>query len=289
MAKCKVCFRHCDIKENAAGFCRARTCNDGEVVSSNYGRITSIALDPIEKKPLSRFYPGSKILSVGSYGCNLRCPFCQNSDISWSDYALSLNENGDGYRMIMPRDLADLAYHYRDAGNIGVAFTYNEPLIGYEYVRDTAKLVHEMGMKNILVSNGTADISILDEIGPYIDAMNIDLKGFTKDYYDKTLGGSLDMVKKFIEKAVTYSHVELTTLIVTGENDSDEEMRNISSWIAGLKNEKGDIIGENIPLHISRFFPRFKMTDRPATDVSHIYHLADIAREKLKYVYTGNC
>lgn len=291
MAKCKVCFRHCDIKENGTGFCGARTCRDGEVAASNYGRITSIALDPIEKKPLSRFCPGSKILSVGSYGCNLRCPFCQNSDISWSDYALSLNENGDGdgYRMIMPRDLADLAYHYKDAGNIGVAFTYNEPLIGYEYVRDTARLVHEMGMKNVLVSNGTAEISILDEIGPYIDAMNIDLKGFTKDYYDKTLGGSFDMVKKFIERAVTYSHVELTTLIVPGENDSEEEMRNISSWIAGLKNEKGDVIGENIPLHISRFFPRFKMTDRPATDVSHIYHLADIAREKLKYVYTGNC
>ena len=291
MAKCKVCFRHCDIKENGTGFCGARICKDGEVVSSNYGRITSIALDPIEKKPLSRFCPGSKILSVGSYGCNLRCPFCQNSDISWSDYALSLNDNGDGdgYRMIMPRDLVDLAYHYRDAGNIGVAFTYNEPLIGYEYVRDTARLVHEMGMKNVLVSNGTAELSILDEIGPYIDGMNIDLKGFKEEYYDKTLGGSFDMVKKFIERAVTYSHVELTTLIVPGENDSDEEMRNISSWIAGLKNGDGDIIGENIPLHISRFFPRFKMTDRSATDVSHIYHLADIAREKLKYVYTGNC
>ena len=289
MAKCKVCFRYCDIKENGTGFCGARACKDGEVVSSNYGRITSIALDPIEKKPLSRFCPGSNILSVGSYGCNLRCPFCQNSDISWSDYALSLNENGDGYRMIMPRDLADLAYHYRDAGNIGVAFTYNEPLIGYEYVRDTAKLVHEMGMKNVLVSNGTAEISILDEIGPYIDGMNIDLKGFKEEYYDKTLGGSFDMVKKFIEKAVTYSHVELTTLIVPDENDSDEEMRNISSWIAGLKNQEGEVIGENIPLHISRFFPRFKMTDRPATDVSRIYQLAEIAREKLKYVYTGNC
>ena len=174
-------------------------------------------------------------------------------------------------------------------GNIGVAFTYNEPLIGYEYVRDTAKLVHEAGLVNVMVTNGTAELSILEELAPYVDAMNIDLKGFTESWYRDILGGDLDMVKDFIREAVKICHVELTTLIIPGENDSEDEMREMTSWIAGLRGGNGDIMGKEIPLHISRFFPRFHMTDRGATDVRLIYRLADIAREKLRYVYTGNC
>lgn len=317
MPRCEVCFRHCEIKEGELGFCGARTCREGKVVAANYGHITGLALDPIEKKPLARFNPGSMILSVGSYGCNLRCPFCQNHEISWSDETMaiarrvndkykasndSINDqdgiSSDGYsaydegrdtEYISPEELSFLALRYQLKGNIGVAFTYNEPLIGYEYIRDTAKLVKANGMKNVLVSNGTAELSVLEEIIPYIDAMNIDLKGFTDEYYNKLLGGNRKMTMNFIERAVKNSHVELTTLIIPGENDSEEEMKELTGWIAGLTDKNGNVIGTEIPFHISRFFPRFKMQDRNATDVRKVYRLAEIAREKLKYVYTGNC
>ncbi len=278
MARCEVCFRHCEIKEGQLGFCGARICRDGKVQAANYGKITSLALDPIEKKPLRRFHPGSRILSVGSYGCNLRCPFCQNDEISWSQRAFDFAEQAE---VLTPEELARAAAFYRNQGNIGVAFTYNEPLVGYEFVRDTAKLVHEQGMLNVLVSNGTAELFVLQELAPCIDAMNIDLKGFTDRYYSKVLGGSLEMVLRFIECAVQICHVELTTLIVPGENDSEDEMRQISGFIADLN--------DSIPLHISRFFPCFHMIDRDATDVKLVYRLAEVAREKLKYVYTGNC
>ena len=286
MAVCGVCFRHCNIPEGGTGFCGARTCQDGQVVPENYGKITALMLDPIEKKPLSRFHPGSRILSVGSYGCNLRCPFCQNYDISWGE-AVNIREKKS--EEITPQELADTALFYRDRGNIGVAFTYNEPLIGYEFVRDTAKIVHEAGMLNVLVSNGTAELSVLEELLPYIDVMNIDLKGFTDEYYSEVLDGSRKMVMDFIERAVKDCHVELTTLIIPGENDSEDEIRRMSKWIAGLKDKDGNVMGGDIPLHISRFFPRFHMTDRDATEVKKVYRLAEIAREELRYVYTGNC
>ena len=282
MAECQVCFRHCRIAEGALGFCGARTAADGKVTAYNYGRITSLALDPVEKKPLARFFPGSLILSVGSYGCNLRCPFCQNHDISWSDRAMKYAEKAE---TLSPRELTEIALETRGRGNIGIAFTYNEPLIGYEYVRDTARLAKENGLVNAMVTNGTAELSVLNELAPYIDAMNIDLKGFTERYYRNVLGGDLGMVRAFIEEAVKHCHVELTTLIVPGENDSDEEMRELSAWVGELRNPDG----EGVPLHISRFFPRFHMTDRRATDVKKVYHLADIAAENLEYVYTGNC
>jgi pyruvate formate lyase activating enzyme len=255
-------------------------------VPTSYGRVTSIALDPIEKKPLARFYPGSMIVSVGSYGCNLNCPFCQNHDISKPEKPGLLARAAE---YVEPEDLADIALRYKDMGNIGVAFTYNEPLIGWEYVRDTAKLVHDKGLKNVLVTNGTASLEVLEELRPYIDAMNIDLKGFTDRYYTDVLGGDRRMVMEFIEEAVKFCHVELTTLIIPGENDSDDEMREMTEWIAGLKDAEGLTTGSDIPLHISRFFPRFNMTDRAATDVDLIYHLADVAGEILKHVYTGNC
>ncbi|MBR2991861.1 MAG: AmmeMemoRadiSam system radical SAM enzyme [Clostridiales bacterium] len=278
MAVCEVCFRHCDIKEGALGACNARGCKNGKVVAVNYGRVTALALDPIEKKPLSRFCPGSKILSYGSYGCNLFCPFCQNYDISRTDGSEFEPED-----KLTPEGLADIAFKFKDRGNIGVAYTYNEPLVSYEFVRDTAKLVHDMGMKNVLVSNGTASLPVLEEILPYIDAMNIDIKSMSADTYKNVLKGDLAMTKAFIERAVKDCHVELTMLIVPGMNDSEEEMRELVNWISGLEG------GSKIPLHISRFFPRYKMTDRPATDVDVIYKLADIARDKLKFVYTGNC
>ncbi len=275
---CNTCFRHCDIKEGALGFCGARTCKGGKVTAANYGKITSIALDPIEKKPLRRFFPGSKILSVGSYGCNLRCPFCQNNEISWSDTAMRFSKEAD---YISPEHLRDIAVSCKDDGNIGVAFTYNEPLIGWEYVKDAAILIKEAGLKNVMVTNGTATLEVLNELKPYIDAMNIDLKGFTEHYYNEFLGGNFEMTKAFIKEAVKFCHVELTTLIIPKENDSEEEMRELSKWVADLS--------PDIPLHISRFFPQFHLQDREPTDVGHIYRLAELARENLKYVYTGNC
>ncbi len=286
MARCGVCFHHCEIPEGQRGFCGARRCENGAVIPENYGRITGLALDPIEKKPLRRFHPGGMILSAGSYGCNLRCPFCQNHGISWSAEAMGYAEKAEA---VTPEALADLAVRLKPRGNIGLAFTYNEPLIGWEFVRDAAELVREAGLNNVLVTNGTAELPILEELLPYIDAMNIDLKGFTERYYTQVLGGNLDMVKQFIVHAVKRCHVELTTLIVPHENDSEDEMRALTAWVADLKDGAGKTIGPEIPLHISRFFPRFHMTDRPATDTGRVYRLAEVAREKLKYVYTGNC
>ena len=282
MTVCKVCFRHCDIGEGMTGACCARTCKDGKVIAANYGRVTALALDPIEKKPLSRFMPGSKILSYGSYGCNLFCPFCQNFDISRSK-----GEEFD--ETITPEELAYLADKYKDRGNIGVAFTYNEPLVSYEFVRDTAKLVKKMGMKNVLVTNGTVSPEIEEEILPYIDAMNVDIKSMSDETYRDFLKGDLNMTKDFIERAVKSCHVELTMLIVPGMNDSEEEMRELVSWISGLTDAEENKIGSKVPLHISRFFPRYKLSDRKPTDVDKIYSLAELAREKLEFVYTGNC
>ena len=279
--KCSVCFRHCHLEEGKLGFCGVRSFDGEKVFPTNYGIITSLGLDPIEKKPLAHFHPGSMILSVGSYGCNLRCPFCQNHEISWSEEAMRIRHMN--LEVETPERLSQTAAYYQDKGNIGLAFTYNEPLVGYEYVRDTAKLVHELGMVNVLVTNGCVSLEVLKEIEPYMDAMNIDLKGFTDEYYNQVLDGDRKMVMEFIEEAAKHCHVELTTLIVPGENDSEEEMRAMTKWIAGLESQ------DPIVLHISRFFPRFQMRDRDATNVEWIYHLADIAREKLKYVYTGNC
>ncbi len=286
MAKCDVCFHRCEIPEGHRGFCDARACADGRVIPDNYGRLTAVALDPVEKKPLRRFHPGGMILSVGSYGCNLRCPFCQNHDISWSAEALRLAERTE---RTSPEELVRAAVRLKARGNIGLAFTYNEPLIGWEFVRDAARLSHEAGMLNVLVTNGTAQPHVLEALAPHIDAMNIDLKGFTERYYSHVLGGSLDAVRAFIARAAQLCHVELTTLIVPGENDSEAEMRALTAWVAGLTDAAGSQTGREIPLHISRFFPRFHMADRAATDVRRVYRLAEIARERLDHVYTGNC
>lgn len=286
MTACDVCFHHCQLDEGQRGLCGARICKKGKVRAENYGRITSLALDPIEKKPLRRFQSGRMILSAGSYGCNLRCPFCQNDQISWSEHAL---RGAQWAENVSPEELVRTAVRLKARGNIGLAFTYNEPLVGWEYVRDTAKLAHEAGMVNVLVTNGTAELPILEALAPWVDAMNIDLKGFTDRYYTKVLGGSLDMVRTFIARAVQVCHVELTTLIVPGENDTQEEMRSLSAWVAGLKDSSGNVIGRSIPLHISRFFPRFHMTDRPPTDIGRIRELVETAKQSLEYVYSGNC
>lgn len=270
---CELCFHHCQLKEGQTGLCRARANRDGRIVPLNYGKLTALALDPIEKKPLRRFHPGSMVLSVGSFGCNLRCPFCQNAQIAAAGAESPTRD-------CPPEALVRQALRLRGQGNIGVAYTYNEPLVGYEYVQDCAALVRQAGMHNVLVTNGTIEEGPWQALLPLIDAVNIDLKGFTEDWY-RTLGGDLETVKRSITLAAEHCHVEVTTLIVPGENDSEEEMRALSSWLSSVSPE--------IPLHVSRFFPRHHMTDRPPTPVETVYRLAQVARERLPYVYTGNC
>ena len=274
--RCELCPRHCNLADGAIGVCKGRWNQDGLIRPLNYGCITSFALDPIEKKPLYHFFPGSYILSVGSFGCNFKCPFCQN-------HSISMAGNSCDYRNLTPEDLISLAIQLKNSerGNIGIAFTYNEPLISYEFVLDTSKELKKYNLKSVLVTNGGICSDYLENLLPYIDAMNIDLKGFTDHYYEDILLGNRKMVMEFIKEAVKHCHVELTTLVIPNENDSDEEMDELSSWIASLD--------KNIPLHISRFFPRFHMTDKEATPVDTIYHLKSIAEKHLTYVYTGNC
>ncbi len=272
-AVCNICPHHCSLKEGQPGLCRARKNIKGKITPVNYGQLTAVSLDPIEKKPLRRFYPATDILSVGSFGCNLKCSFCQNYHISMA------SENEIRVRHVNPEELINIALDLKDRNNIGIAYTYNEPLVGYEYVRDCAKLARDNNLKNVVVTNGCFCSGPMEELLPLIDAVNVDLKGFTPEFYRK-LGGDLDTVKNFIELAAGCCHVEVTTLIIPGENDSEDEMRELSEFILS--------VSPDIPLHISRFFPSYKMRDKGPTDIEKIYKLADIAREKLKYVYEGN-
>lgn len=275
-AVCQVCPHACSLTEGNMGLCRARQSIDGVVMDNNYGRITSLALDPIEKKPLAQFMSGSLILSIGSYGCNLRCPFCQNASIACA------GPTDVPWREFTPTQLAETALELAVRGNIGIAYTYNEPLVGYEFVRDTAQVVHAHGQKNVLVTNGYANAAVIEELLPLIDAVNIDLKGFTETFYS-WVGGDLATVKNTIATfaATPTCHVEVTTLVIPGKNDSDEEISQAAIWLASLD--------PNIVYHITRFFPCHKLQDYPATPVETVYHLAEIARHYLPHVYVGNC
>ena len=279
---CEICPKACVLGPDQVGFCGARGNVDGEIIALNYGRVAAMGLDPIEKKPLWRFHPGSRVLSVGSYGCNLRCPFCQNSNLSmeWQDEWVEATGNYySRYETIMPDKLIDLALAAKSKGNIGIAYTYNEPVVGYEYVYDCSILAREAGLKNILVTNGYCNEKPWKDLLTYIDATNIDVKGFTEEFYHK-VGGELRVVMKNVEAAVEECHVEITCLIIPGENDDPREMEEMSKWIASMNPE--------IPLHISRFFPQYKMNEKPPTSRETIDKLAAIAGERLKYVYKGN-
>lgn len=270
---CPVCFRHCTLAEGQTGNCLARQNKDGESVPLNYGKITSIALDPIEKKPLYRFHPGSPILSVGSFGCNLHCPFCQNHGISQTDNVPC--------RELSPEQLVAVALDMKEEhGNIGIAFTYNEPLINYEYILDCAVLAKSHSLSIVLVTNGTVEPEILRLLLPYVDAMNIDVKGFSDDIYRK-LGGSFASVKRTVELAHEYCHIEITSLIVTGINDSVDDMKQEAAWLASLN--------PSIPLHITRAFSNFHMPELMPTSVALMRELQSVAEAQgLQYVYLGN-
>lgn len=269
---CEVCWRRCAIPEGGHGFCRARTVRDGRVVAANYGRVTSLALDPIEKKPLAYFYPGTVILSVGSYGCNMACPFCQNHEIA--------RDAGAERRVrdVSPEALVDLALNFRDRGNIGIAFTYNEPLVGYEYVRDAATLARRAGLETVVVTNGQIEDAPLSELLPVITAWNIDLKTFNEATYAR-LGGRLDVVKRTIARVSEVAHVEVTTLVVPGISDDAEDMEKEAAFLRSLD--------PKMPLHLTRYFPCYEF-DRPMTPRATLFALAAIARRSLDRVLLGN-
>ena len=272
---CTLCPHACRLRAGATGFCRARANVGGTIRAINYGRLTALALDPIEKKPLYHFYPNSQILSVGSFGCNLTCAFCQNAGIAAADGHIE-TEN------VTPAQLAALAdeLRHQPRGNIGVAFTYNEPLVGYEYIMDTAPLLHAAGLEVVLVTNGMICTEPLTRLLPHVDAMNIDLKAWRTDTY-RQLGGDLEAVKGTIARAVAHGvHVEVTTLVVLTMNDSTEDMDEEAQWLAALS--------PDLPLHISRYFPRHRMS-APPTPIADIDRLTAIARRHLRHVHRGNC
>ena len=273
MVVCPLCPHHCRLDDGMIGLCHARIGRDGVSGPLGYGLLTSIALDPIEKKPLARFHPGKMILSVGSFGCNMKCYFCQNDGISMAGM-------GDvPTREVSPEALCQQAASLRGQGNIGIAFTYNEPMLDPEYIRDCTALLKPSGMHTVVVTNGCFCVDAVQDLLPLVDAFNIDLKGFTDAWY-RRLGGDLETVKRFIQAAHEVSHVELTTLVVPDENDSEDEIDALSAWVAQ--------VDPGIVLHLSRFFPRAQAMDKKPTDRNLLLSLCEVARRHLEYVVSGN-
>lgn len=239
--------------------------------SLNYGKISSIALDPIEKKPLYRFKSGSKILSIGTFGCNLKCSFCQNWEIA--------HDNPRLYE-VTSETVVSKAKELVSEGNIGIAYTYNEPTIWYEFVYDTAVLAKEEGLSNVLVTNGFIGREALLMLLPYIDAMNIDVKAYTASFYKNICGGVLENVKETVELAAEKCHVEVTTLVIPTLNDELKEISEIAKWLSS--------ISRKIPLHLSRYFPNYKMLNIPPTPKDTLFRAREEAQKYLDYVYLGN-
>lgn len=267
---CYLCPHNCVIENGHVGKCNVRRHEDGVLYTLNYGEVTSAALDPIEKKPLYYYKPGTYILSVGSFGCNFICGFCQNHNIS---------QHRAPSRYMPKEELVKSVLSTED--NIGIAFTYNEPSIWYEYVYDCSKLLKETreDASVVLVSNGYISEEPLKKLLPYIDAMNIDLKSYSNRYYHEICGGSLKPVLKSIEIAARECHVEVTTLLVSGENDNLEEVEDIAKFLA--------YIDKDVPLHLSRYFPRYKLNN-PATDVDFMRRAQEVATRYLNRVSLGN-
>lgn len=268
--RCKVCPHNCILDEGKYGICRVRTIKNNIPNAINYGEITSAGVDPIEKKPLYHFKPGRNILSIGSFGCNMTCSFCQNHEISQGQPETEYMSIEELIKVIPKID-----------NNAGVAFTYNEPFMWYEYIYEASKEIKEKipNANVILVTNGYINKEPLLKILPYVDAMNIDLKGYTNRYYNKICGAELVPVLETIKTANDYCHIEVTTLLVSDENDSIEEAGEIAKFIAG--------VNKNIPLHLSRYFPRYKMENQ-ATQIEKIINAQNEAKKHLNYVYTGN-
>lgn len=267
---CMLCPHHCLIPPGHCGRCHTRYNDAGILLALNYGQCTSMALDPVEKKPLQRFHPGSFILSLGSWGCNFHCSFCQNWQIS---------QDIPSYEEISPQDAVRLAIQLKKRGNIGIAYTYNEPIIWYEFLRQTAPLIHKAGLYNVVVTNGFIEEAPLRELLPLIDAWNIDIKSFDENFYLRRCKGALSPVKRTIALAAAAAHVEVTTLLIPGENDKIEEIEKTAHWLSKIDSQ--------IPFHLTRYFPQYKMS-LPATPISTLRSGAAAAKKWLDYVYIGN-
>lgn len=265
---CRLCPNMCKIAPEDIGRCGVRKNVEGMLCSLNYGRITACALDPIEKKPLRHFYPGSKILSIGTYGCNFKCEFCQNWHIAQMHPFVEKVSIDEMFEIIDKQE-----------DNIGVAYTYNEPTIFYEYMLDLAKKVHYAGYKNVVVSNGYINEAPLKELLPFIDAFNIDLKAFNDEFYKTICKGERLPVMKTIERIYGHAHMELTVLLIDGKNTNLNELEEMFKWIAE--------IGSDIPVHLSRYHPAYKMDD-PVTALDTLLAAREIANDYLDHVYLGN-
>lgn len=271
LVQCHVCPHNCKIKPGEKGRCQVRVNDNGILEAHNYGQVGAFALDPIEKKPLFHFYPGSKILSLGTYGCNFSCGFCQNWQL--------VKKMGE-LVSLSPHEVVSRAKAFLDKGNIGLAYTYSEPLMWYEFVLETAELAHLEGLKNVLVTNGFINREPFLLLVPFIDALNIDLKAFSQKYYRDVCGGRIEPVLEIAKLAQKHAHVEITTLLVPGLNDSPQEIEELSQWIA-------DNLGEDTPLHLSRYFPNYQL-NLPPTPMENMRKAQEIAAQRLKNVHLGN-
>ncbi|MDX9916707.1 MAG: AmmeMemoRadiSam system radical SAM enzyme [Gudongella sp.] len=264
---CTLCPHNCRLSEGQKGVCGVRQNIGGKLFALSYNRVTAYNYDPIEKKPLFHFKPGQMIFSFGSYGCNLGCDFCQN----WE-----LISTHDNFVEVSSEDIVSLA---GSKGSIGIAYTYNEPVVSFESVLETAKLAKERGLANVLVTNGYINQEPLEELLPYIDAMNIDLKSMTDEFYQSICKGTLTPVLKTIATAAAKTHIEVTTLVIEGRNSSFGEMEELTEFLSG--------ISKDIPLHLSRYHPSHRMTD-PPTSPGTLNSLREIAKKRMNYVYIGN-
>lgn len=273
---CDACNQHCKLSEGEYGVCGIRKVENGGLQLLTYGLAAAVNVDPVEKKPMFHFLPGSRIFSFGTVGCNFSCKFCQNADIS--QYPKEHNHEIIG-QPLSPQKAVDLALEYECQS---MAYTYNEPVVFFEYTYDTAKIAHEAGLKNVYVTSGYETHKAIDTIAPFLDGMNIDIKGYSQSFYKDICGSSLKPVLDTIE----YAHqkgiwIETTTLLIPGLNDSDEEIRAIAEYQAALD--------PSMPWHISAFHPMYKMLDRPRTPASTLVRAYNIGKEAgLKYVYVGN-
>ncbi len=272
---CSLCPRLCIIHEGKAGFCNVRVNKEGTLYSLSYGRPAGVATDPIEKKPLYHFFPGSSIFSIGTIGCNLNCKFCQNWHLSRGK-----PESVESV-FITPEEIVNLTVK---SNTSLIAFTYNEPIVFGEYVIDIISAAKEKGIKTVVVSAGYVEDEARKEIFSRIDAANIDLKSFNEDFYKKMTGASLASILETLKWIKTESDtwLEITNLIIPGENDSEEEIRKMASWISAN-------LGENVPLHFSAFFPNYKLTEKPRTEDEILIKAKKIAEsEGIRYCYIGN-
>ncbi len=273
--QCDLCPRYCKLREGQRGLCFVRGCEDAKVKLFSYGRSSGFCIDPIEKKPLNHFYPGTSVLSFGTAGCNLACKFCQNWDMSKSREMDTLADRA------MPRQLAQRA---SELGCKSIAFTYNDPVIFLEYAVDVAVACHELDINCVAVTAGYICEAPRRDFFAHMDAANVDLKGFTERFYHKICGGHLTNVLDTLQylKHETDVWFELTTLLIPGENDSDRELDEMTRWVA-------DNLGPDVPMHFTAFHPDWKMLDTPATPATTLTRARQIALGNgIHFAYTGN-